>query len=171
MPVCISKPDLHSALAGRCGVLRRVLLEYVEHHLGRPLAAGAIPVTFGVQLDGDFREGRSMPLWRLLSESPHARHGRAFGREMSVGFDTFDALAAVALPLASRTQFQHQHVLLKFGDSAQDLPNQRACRIVVAARQVYAIARQDANADLLELPDDHFLNHQTDAPVDRLARR
>jgi hypothetical protein len=48
----------------------------------------------------------------------------------------------------------------ELGDGAEYLANEAAGTVVVTARQVHAIAGEDAAASLRELAHDDFLHHQ-----------
>jgi hypothetical protein len=144
-------------------------LQDVVHELRGPFAAGSVPVTFGIQLRGNGGHGQAAPLRRLAAQLPHSVDDGLFGRECPVGFDAFDAFAAVALPVTSRTQLQHEDALLEFRDGAEHLADQSTGRVVIGAGQVDAISGEDASTNLGELPDDDFLHHQvTSQPVGAL---
>ena len=114
----------------------------------------------GVQLRRHDTKRRPATLGGSAAKFAHARDDCGLSGLVPVRLDAFDAFAASSHALSRRAELQHQDVLFKLADRTQDLTNQCTGRIVSAVRQVYAVARENARADLLELADYDFLDHQ-----------
>ena len=78
----------------------------------------------------------------------------------AVRLSSFAPTGALSDALSGGSELEHKHPLLKLGNRPEYLAYQPAGRIVVAARQVHAIGREQANPDLRELAQDHLLDHE-----------